>query len=154
MKKTENLSIPSITNGTAIDHIPAGQGLKIIELLQFTQDKKRISMGLNLKGKRGTKDIVKVEGSYLSDAQAHEVAVFAPEATINIIKSGKVQKKTTASMPETLARILICPNETCITRYEQIDSFFYIKEQKQQIYLRCKYCEQLFERDEIQDYVT
>ncbi len=152
MKKPESLSIPPIINGTVIDHIPAGQGLKIIELLQFTQDKKRISMGLNLKGNRGTKDIVKVEESYLNASQAHEVAVFAPEATINIIKNGTVQKKIHASMPETLARLLICPNETCITRYEKIDSFFYIKEQKQKIYLKCKYCEQLFERDEIQDY--
>jgi len=154
MKNTKNLSIPSITNGTVIDHIPAGQGLKIIELLQLIQDKKRISVGLNLKGKRGDKDIVKVEGRYLSDRQAHEVAVFAPEATINIIKNKKVYKKTIASMPKTLARILVCPNEMCITRYEPVESFFYIQEQNQRIYLHCKYCEQLFERDDIQEYMT
>jgi aspartate carbamoyltransferase regulatory subunit len=151
MKKT--LSVPAINEGTVIDHIPAGSALIIIQLLNVQQYKNKTTIGLNLSSQSmGEKDIIKIENRYLTDKEAQEIAIFAPQATINIIKDYKIEKKIKTHLPEIVESILVCPNKCCVTHILPNHSAFLVEEFKNKIYLRCKYCEKVFERQEIKEY--
>lgn len=147
MKKT--LSVAAIKEGTVIDHITEGQALRIIRLLQLSEHNLPISIGLNLPSKTmGTKDMIKIENRFLTEKESHDIAVFAPKATISIIRNYKVEKKIQAHLPEIIQGILVCPNSHCITHVEPMLSAFFVEEFKAKIHLRCKYCERFFERDD------
>lgn len=151
MPKT--LSVAAIKEGTVIDHIPAGYAFIILQLLKLSQGKHRISLGLNLaSASMALKDLIKIENRVLTEKETHDIAVFAPQATISIIKNYHVSIKIPAKLPETVARILVCPNPRCITNCETIDTLFHTEEHKRQVLLRCHFCEKVFERNEIKDY--
>jgi aspartate carbamoyltransferase regulatory subunit len=149
---TKTLSVAAIKNGTVIDHIPAGQGLKIIHLLKINSKKHRATLGLNLTSKSiGLKDLIKIEGRFLQEHEANEVTVFAPKATINIIENFEVIKKINTRLPEAISEILVCPNKNCITHFEPIATCFFIEEYRNSVKLHCKYCEKPFQLDEIKE---
>jgi len=148
----KTLSVSAIKQGIVIDHIRAGQALKIVRLMGFSEGKKRVTIGLNLKSKSaGLKDIIKVENYTLSEAEAAQIAIFSPLATVNVIENYKVAKKFQVVLPETIAIVLDCPNQRCITNAERTPTFFIVEENNSQIILRCKYCEKLFSRDEMNE---
>lgn len=148
MEKT--LSVSAIAEGTVIDHIQAGQALKIIRILQLDADGNRVTVGLNLKsGSLGLKDLIKVENLFLTEVQAAQIAIFSPSATVNVIQDYKVAKKFKVSLPEAIDSVLACGNPRCITNVERISTYFSIEENQNQALLRCKYCEKLFTRDQI-----
>jgi aspartate carbamoyltransferase regulatory subunit len=148
MSKT--LSVSAIQNGTVIDHIPAGQALRIIHLLGLKDKKYQLTVGMNLPSKRMKyKDLIKIENHILGHNEANEITIFAPEATINVIKNFEVVEKIITSLPESIAKVFICPNPLCITHKEPVTSFFTIAEQGKQIQLICKYCEKIFDRNKV-----
>lgn len=147
---TKTLSVSAIQNGTVIDHIAEGQALKIIRLLRLLEKKYTITVGLNLPSKRlGLKDLIKIENHNLTTEEANEITIFAPLATINIIKNFEVESKVITSLPSSITNVFICPNISCITLSEPIESFFFIEEQGQKIKLTCKFCEKPFYRNEV-----
>src|SRR5580700_272468 len=149
----KTVSVAAIKDGTVIDHIPAGQALIILYLLQLSEQRFEVTVGLHLtSSSMGHKDIVKIKGRFLTEKESHDIAVFAPKATISIIKNYKVSSKTSAELPSTVKRILICPNLRCITKQEDVETLFLVEEFKNKVHLRCHYCEKCFERDEIKDY--
>jgi aspartate carbamoyltransferase regulatory subunit len=151
MPKT--LSVAAIKDGTVIDHVPAGIAFIILQLLELLQGKHRISLGLNLSSSSmGFKDLIKIENRYLTKKEAHDIAVFAPQATISIIENYHVSSKISAKLPNDVAGILVCPNPRCITNSESVDTLFHVEEHKQQVLLHCHYCEKIFKRNEIKDY--
>jgi len=155
MTTKKTLMVEAIHNGTVIDHIPAGQALRIVELLKMKDAHNALTLGLNLESKRlGKKDILKIEGRFLSEIEAGEIAVFAPGARINLIRDFEVVEKMTAALPQELHKILICPNQNCITHTEPMDSFFHVKATRGDIRLSCHYCEGEFVRSDIAEYRT
>lgn len=123
----KTLLVEAIQSGTVIDHIPAGQALHIVELLRIKDHPEAVTLGLNLVSKRlGKKDIIKIGGRLLTEAEAGEIAVFAQGARINLIKHYKVINKMIAALPEVLKKILVCPNANCITRCEPVDTLFHV----------------------------
>lgn len=148
MNKT--LSVSAIQNGTVIDHIAPGQALRIIHMLHLLEKNLRITVGLNLNSKRlKLKDLIKIENYILTNKDANEVTIFAPAATINIIKNFEVVEKFVISLPESVCNVFVCPNPSCITHVEQVESFFQISEHSKQVQLRCKYCEKIFDRNQV-----
>lgn len=146
----ETLPVSAIKNGTVIDHIPQGQALRIIHLLTLLKRKFKIMVGMNLPSKRlGTKDLIKIEDHIITDIEANEIVVFAPLATINVIKNFKVTNKISTHLPESMKAVFMCPNPTCITQTELIDSQFYINQEGKQIKLTCHYCEKVYHRDQV-----
>lgn len=144
MEKT--LSVAAIKNGTVIDHITAGQALRLINLLKLRQQDKQVTIGLNLPSKlTGKKDIIKIENFILTEQLANEISVFAPRATINLIKDFKVSKKVKTKLPSEIKQIFACPNNNCISQVEQMTSHFYIHPYNKQIALLCYYCEKSFD---------
>lgn len=148
MKNT--LSVSAIKNGTVIDHITSGQGLRIIHLLSLQDSSLRVTIGLRLPSKIiGTKDIIKIEDRLLTEAEANEIVVFSRSATINIIENFEVVKKVSTHLPEEMNNVFLCPNPSCITQTDNINSRFKIKQQVKTIKLICHYCEQVFDRDQV-----
>lgn len=146
MSKT--LSVSAIENGTVIDHIFAGQALRIFQLLKLFETPYRVTIGMNLSSRSlKTKDLIKIEDYTLSNEQANEITVFSPYATINIIKNYEVVNKITTRLPESVVNAFVCPNGACITHIEALESHFFIEDRGKQIKLRCKFCEKSFDRN-------
>jgi len=153
MTKENKLLVAAIKNGTVIDHITAGQALKIIRLLNLPEYEKRVTVGLNLPSRAmGKKDLIKVEGKELAQEDVNRVAIFSPQSTINIIKDYKIIKKFQAEIPEMIEYVIVCPNPKCITNNEKMSSRFHVIVKRGKTKLKCHYCEKAFDRDEIREY--
>lgn len=142
------LQVEAIHNGTVIDHIPAGQGIKIMRLFGLVKTKEKITIGLNLPSKAwGAKDIIKVENTRLSAAQANQLALFAPDATVNMIEDFEVVEKLQLQLPEKVEGVFSCPNSNCISHNEPVSSKFKVRAVQGQVRFRCNYCEKSFHQD-------
>ncbi|UXD21861.1 aspartate carbamoyltransferase [Ignicoccus pacificus DSM 13166] len=153
------LKVSKIKNGTVIDHIPAGRALDVLRLLGITgKEGFMILVAMNVsssKLKGGKKDLVKIEGKYLTPREAETIALIAPTATINIIKDGEVVEKINVSIPDVIEGIVRCPNPTCISRKEDepIKSKFRVIN-KSPLRLQCYYCETELEEEDLSKYVV
>jgi aspartate carbamoyltransferase regulatory subunit len=141
-------TVEALKEGTVIDHIPAGQGLKILRLFKLAETGERVTVGLNLSSRHmGSKDIIKVENIALTEDQANELALFAPKATVNVIENFEVVKKHQLELPDAIQGIFTCPNSNCISHNEPVESFFYVLVHTHDTKMKCKYCEKVFSRD-------
>lgn len=149
----KTLSVPAIREGTVIDHLKAGSALQIIRMLNLHQSPYIVTVGLNLPSSAiGTKDMIKISGHALTEDETSKIAIFAPQATINIVQDYEVARKFRVQPPATIAQLIICPNSHCITHQEHMPSLFTVKQQKETIWLRCKYCEKSFTQGQIQEF--
>jgi aspartate carbamoyltransferase regulatory subunit len=147
---SETLSVTAIKNGTVIDHIAEGQATHIIHLLALKSKKHKITIGLHLPSKRiGVKDIIKIEDRALSEEEANEIVVFAPDATINVIENFVVTKKIKTHLPQFMKGVFSCPNLACITQTEPVESHFNIIQHSKHVKLQCHYCDRLFEHEQV-----
>ena len=143
----------AIEEGTVIDHIDSGQAIKIIRILNLASEHRVVTVGLNLPSDtQGHKDLIKVEGRELTKEEANRIAIFAPHATINIIREFKVADKFRIKIPEVIEHLIVCPNPTCITNSERMETKFFIKPNGEKLHLQCKYCEKIFTQDQILEY--
>ncbi|MCU0850458.1 MAG: aspartate carbamoyltransferase regulatory subunit, partial [Candidatus Thermoplasmatota archaeon] len=92
-------------------------------------------------GKKGKKDIVKIENRELDPKEVDKIALIAPKATINIIRDYEVVKKHTVQLPEEVIGLTKCSNPTCITNTrEPVESRFQVI-CKDPVRIRCYFCE-------------
>lgn len=141
------LKVEKIANGTVIDHITAGKGLRVLEILNIKVDYPgRVALVVNAPSdKMGKKDIVKIADKHIDDKTADMIALVAPKASLNIVKEYEVIEKRTVKLRERLTGIAKCPNPKCITNHESMDSDFKLDGDG----LRCMYCERLFAPHEV-----
>jgi aspartate carbamoyltransferase regulatory subunit len=145
------LSVQAIRQGTVIDHIPTGQGITVLHVLGLTTPSQQITIGLHLASDRlKQKDLIKITDKLLATDEICQVGVFAPQATINIIADYQVCEKIHVQMPTQINALLLCPNPRCITHHEQVDTLFYVQQNKQQVELCCHYCERVFPRSALE----
>ncbi len=143
----------TIKEGTVIDHINAGAALKIIRLLNLAAENKIVTVGLNFSSKGlDMKDIIKVEKRELTPDEINRVAIFAPYATINIIRNFKVAKKFKVQIPDLIHHVIVCPNPKCVTNNDDTDTIFNVTSRNGSLKLRCQYCEKIFKQNEIREY--
>ncbi|AXY00232.1 aspartate carbamoyltransferase regulatory subunit [Vibrio alfacsensis] len=148
MTKETQLQVEAIKNGTVIDHIPALIGIKVLKLFNMHNSSQRVTIGLNLPSSAlGHKDLLKIENVFISEEQASKLALYAPNATVNQIENYEVVKKLALELPETISNVFECPNSNCITHNEPVASSFTVIKKKEEIRLRCKYCEKVFARE-------
>lgn len=144
----KQLSVAAIENGTVIDHIPAGQGMRIVRLLKLAGHNNKVTLGLNLPSRSmGYKDLIKVEGREISQQEANQIALFAPKATINIIRGFRIERKSNVVLPESISQILSCPNPRCITNHEPVGTCFRVNCLGEKVTLQCDFCEKGFAHD-------
>ena len=145
------LKVEMIENGTVIDHIEAGKGKRVLDLLGVDEKYEHlVALVMNVTSKKTEKkDIVKIAGIYVRDEMVNKVALVSPNATINIIKDSKVEKKHKVELPQELKGIGKCPNPVCITNWESTgdcNSHFTKKEIDK---YKCIYCERAFSASEL-----
>lgn len=135
------LNIEKIKEGTVIDHIPSSEGLKLLPLLQLETHPGVVSLGLNLPSDRlGKKDLIKVEGRFFTPDEINRIALFAPEATISIIKNGAVAQKFQVALPQKIEGTFTCKNPRCVTRSEPVKTRFTIQRGSSNLNLNCDFC--------------
>ncbi len=141
-------SVEAIQSGTVIDHIPAGKGLAILRQFKLLHPGNAVTVGFNLPSKsHGSKDIIKISGIRLDEKAANRLALFAPEATVNVIEDFQVVEKRHLSLPETISEVFRCPNPNCASHGEPVKSRFYVKTKGNQTKLKCHYCEKTYSRE-------
>ena len=134
------MNIDSIKNGIVIDHITAGRGMKIYQLLNL--DALDCSVAIIKNGhseKMGKKDIIKIETE--GELNLDIIGYVDPGATVNVIRDGRLIEKKTPELPETLTDVIFCKNPRCITSVEQELSHVFRLTDKQNKVYRCLYCE-------------
>ena len=139
------MKIDSIQNGIVIDHITAGRGMRLYELLKLDDlDCSVAIIKKKKKKKMGKKDIIKIDSSTHIDMDV--IGFVDPQATVNIIRDGELIRKRCIDMPHELTNVIKCMNPRCITTTEQeLDHVFRLTDPENKIY-RCIYCETKAER--------
>lgn len=134
--------INEITNGTVIDHIESGGACQIYKLLGLVDSDLSVTMGIRLaSNKMGQKDVIKIEGKFLTPHEVEAVALFAPRSTLSIIKDRKVVEKFKPPLAQEVSGLFECHNAKCITHSENIPSRFLIERRFKTIQLECAYCQ-------------
>ena len=138
----KELKIPLIKDGTVIDHITAGNAVKVLHVLGIPKKTTYVvSVAMNVKSKFGKKDIVKVENRELDPSEVDKIALIAPKATINIIRDYEVAEKHRVNLPDEIRGIVCCSNPTCVSNSkEPVKSRFKVIS-KDPLRIKCYYCE-------------
>ncbi len=135
------MKVQPIRNGTVIDHIIAGKGVKIMDLLGFNQEGTAILSIMNVKSKKlGRKDIIKIEDRELSEEDINKIALLSPRCNINIIRNYTVSEKIEAKVPRINVGIAKCNNQNCISNNQRnLESKLELKDEDA-FTLKCMYC--------------
>ena len=140
MREVAEMIIDSIKNGIVIDHITAGKGMELYNILGLGERDCAVALLQNVtSSKFGRKDIIKVEGVMELDWDL--VGYVDPNITVNIIRDGESVEKRQLKLPETITGVIRCKNPRCITSVEQeLQQVFKLTDREKRIY-RCLYCE-------------
>ncbi len=148
MEKKQQLQVQAICHGSVIDHLPAGTALDIIHRFKLDQGNARITIGMHLPTKdQGFKDLIKIENVSLNESMANQLALFAPNATVNVINNYQVIDKHKPQLPDVMIDAFACPNSNCITHGEPVKSYFFVQQKADGVKLKCKYCEKSFNKE-------
>ncbi len=134
------MNIDSIENGYVIDHITAGRGMRLYELLGLDSLDCSVAIIKNVNSKKSCKkDIIKIDADIPINLEI--IGYVDRGATVNVIKNGVLVEKMSIPMPEKLTNIIKCKNPRCITTTEQeIKHIFKLTDRNNGVY-RCLYCE-------------
>lgn len=101
------MEVTSIQNGIIIDHVPAGTALKVLEYLKIDPSKTRLALIMNADSHLyGTKDIIKIEDEENVDLDV--LGLVARQATVGIVRGGKIVRKLKPTLPEHVVNIITC----------------------------------------------
>ncbi len=140
------MNIDTIENGYVIDHITAGNAIKIYEVLNLKELDCQVALITNVKSqKTKIKDLIKI--GKLIDIDFNKLAYIDSNLTVNIVKDNKIIEKRKLSLPEKLINVTNCKNPRCITSIERdLDQIFKLTDKDKEIY-RCIYCEMSLEKE-------
>jgi len=152
LNEEESLIVRRIKEGTVIDHITAGRALRVLDILGIKGEANNVvTLAMNVPShKLGRKDIVKIEGRFLSADETNKIALIAPHATINIVRSYRVVQKRKVELPKEFVNLFKCPYPTCISNLTAepiVPILTVIKAERPQ--LRCFYCSRIIEVEEV-----
>ncbi|MCC8016064.1 MAG: aspartate carbamoyltransferase regulatory subunit [Clostridiales bacterium] len=132
------MKIDEIENGYVLDHISAGNGMRVYEALGLDKLSCQVAIIQNAKSdKLGVKDIIKV--NELIDLNLDVLGFIDSNITVNVIKNGVAEKKS-LTLPEKIVNIAKCSNPRCISNVEENVDYVFELTDKKGTY-RCIYCE-------------
>ena len=118
------MNIDAIQNGIVIDHITAGLGMKLYDLLGLEKLDCSVAIIKNVHSvKLGRKDIIKIDADIPVNLDV--IGYVDPGVSVNIIRGGELVEKRSIDMPETLTNVI---------------HVFKLTDRKNKVY-RCLYCE-------------
>ena len=134
------MNVDSIKNGIVIDHITAGLGMRVYNLLGLDELDCPVAIIKNVSSRKmGKKDIIKIDADIELDLDI--LGYVDPGVTVNVIKESKLVEKKSIELPERLVNVVKCKNPRCITTTEQeLDHVFKLTDRQKRVY-RCIYCE-------------
>ena len=134
------MNIDAIANGIVIDHITAGQGMRLYELLGLEKLDCSVAIIKNAySAKMGKKDIIKIDADIPLDFDV--IGYVDPGVSVNLIRGGELVEKRSIEMPLELRNVIFCRNPRCISSVEQeLPHIFRLSDRKNKVY-RCLYCE-------------
>ena len=132
--------IGQLKDGYVLDHITAGRGMDIYNLLKLGDLDCSVAMIKNADSvKMGQKDIIKI--GKLIDLNFEALGFVDPGITVDVIRDGKLIEKKRLSLPEKLTGVIRCRNPRCITSTEQgLVHEFRLTDRAHKVY-RCVYCD-------------
>ena len=135
------MRIGHIENGIVLDHITAGNGMNIYNVLNLGKLDCAVALIKNANStKMGKKDIIKISTHMEIDLDV--LGYLDPGITVNMIHDGVVAERRTLKLPERVVGVIECKNPRCITSVErEIVHEFKLTDPVKKIY-RCIYCEQ------------
>jgi aspartate carbamoyltransferase regulatory subunit len=135
------MNIGHIENGIVLDHITAGNGMNIYNVLKLGELDCTVALIKNADSpKMGKKDIIKISTHMEIDLDI--LGYLDPGITVCIIHDGEVAERRTLSLPQRVVGVIKCKNPRCITSVErEIVHEFKLTDPAKKIY-RCIYCEQ------------
>ena len=134
------MNIGHIENGIVLDHITAGNGMNIYNVLNLGKLDCTVALIKNADSpKMGKKDIIKI--STHMDIDLDILGYLDPGITVNIIQDGEVVERKHLALPERVVGVIKCKNPRCITSVEvNAVHEFRLADKEKKIY-RCIYCE-------------
>jgi aspartate carbamoyltransferase regulatory subunit len=134
------MKIGHIENGIVLDHITAGNGMNIYNVLNLGKLDCTVALIKNADSpKMGKKDIIKI--STLLDLDLDILGYLDPGITVNIVRNGTVAERRKLELPERVVGVIKCKNPRCITSVErEIVHEFKLTDRAKKVY-RCIYCE-------------
>jgi len=144
------LNIDKIKNGIVIDHIRAGQGIRIFNWLGLDKTPYTVAFVVNANSKiMGKKDIIKIDN--VININFDVLGLIDPTITVNVIEDQIISRKIKLKLPEQVENVLICKNPRCITSTEKyIPHIFHLENAKLQTY-RCEYCDEIRSADDFRE---
>ena len=134
------MNIDSIKNGYVIDHISAGQAMKLYDYLNLGDLDCQVAIIKNARStKMGKKDIIKIDKKVKIDFGV--LGYIDPNITINVIENDKKVKKFHPELKTELVDIVKCKNPRCITSVERGLKHICVLKDKNTAKYRCKYCD-------------
>ena len=132
--------IGQIKDGIVLDHITAGNGMNIYNVLKLGKLDCTVALIKNADSpKLGKKDIIKI--GTLLDLDLDVLGYLDPGITVNVIRNSEVAERRHLALPERVVGVIKCKNPRCITSVEQeIVHEFKLTDPAKKIY-RCIYCE-------------
>ena len=144
--RKEPIVIGAIKNGVVLDHIPTEVLMEVLAVLKLHDVKTPWILGKNFgsgKSPTGSKGFIKMIDHFLDDGILDHVALFAPNATVNVIRDGVVDKFK-IPIPERVRGLIKCANPNCITNKqgEPFETSFTVSnDDNGGRFLICKYCQ-------------
>lgn len=134
------MKVDSIRNGVVIDHITAGNGMRLYDLLGLDGMDCSVAIIKNVASKKmGKKDIIKIDADIPVNLDV--IGFVDPGATVNLIREGVLVEKKAMELPEELVNVIRCKNPRCISTCEQeLRQVFHLTDRDNKVY-RCLYCE-------------
>ena len=134
------MKIGHIENGIVLDHITAGNGMNIYNVLNLGNLDCTVALIKNADSpKMGKKDIIKISTHLEIDLDI--LGYLDPGITVNIIHDGEVVERRTLALPQRVVGVIKCKNPRCITSVERdIVHEFKLTDRTKKVY-RCIYCE-------------
>lgn len=136
------LEVKGIENGIVIDHMSAGNGLKVFNKL-FADTQNPVVLLMNVSSKVfGHKDIIKIENTFEVDLNI--LGIIDPNITVNVIKNGQLVEKIKVEIPKVIKGGITCSNPRCITHTDDyaIPEFKLVGVNGRLKY-ECSYCEEI-----------
>ena len=144
------LRVQPIRNGTVIDHIKAGRGKKVLDILGLNGSETTISLLINVQSKiQKRKDIIKIEDRELNEVEIEKLALLSPDAIVNIIRNYAVAEKKKIETPPFISELVHCPNENCICNNERGVSTNFKLLSEENLQIKCTYCGRKIEEENI-----
>jgi aspartate carbamoyltransferase regulatory subunit len=136
------LNIDKIKNGIVIDHIRAGQGIRIFNWLGLDKASYTVAFVLNAYSRGlGKKDIIKIDNTI--NINFNLLGLIDPNITVNVIENERITEKIKLQLPERVEDVLICKNPRCITSTEKyVPHIFHLENSELRTY-RCEYCDDI-----------